>query len=99
MIHPVSGKIREVDRNEFLSLFSPAVTDKINELFEKEGVEAVVCMENLDMTSSLFGDRTALAVGPGRTFQMSTIGDAAFRIGESPSTFQYPTFLCRNVDS
>lgn len=89
MRNPVSGEIKELPQKEFLELFDPTVHSKIVANSCKPGVEAVVCLENLQMDSSNFGKRTALIVGPGCTYQLKHL-EGEFRLGELPSTFQYP---------
>jgi hypothetical protein len=90
--HPVSGEVRELTEAEFLALFNPETHEAIREGARKDGVEAVVCMENLQMDSSAFGQRSALIVGPSCTYQLSQIETLPnFRLGGVPSRFQYPT--------
>jgi hypothetical protein len=90
--HKVSGEVRELTGPEFLALFDTEVHEAIRRNAAKPGVEAVVCMENLDMCSSQFGARTAMIVGPGCTYQLSQIETLPnFRLGDVPSRFQYPT--------
>lgn len=90
--HKVSGTVRELTEAEFLALFDPEVHEAIRANARKDGVEAVICMENLDMWSSQLGHRTALIVGPGCTFQLKQIETLPnFRLGDVPSRFQYPT--------
>lgn len=90
--HPVSGTLKELNEVEFLALFDPEVHETIRERANREGVEAVVCMEVLQMDSSCFGMRSALIVGPGCTLQLAEIETHPnFRLGDVPSRFQYPT--------
>lgn len=90
--HSVSGTVRELTEEQFLDLFDPEVHEAIRANARKDGVEAVVLMENLDFCSSQFGHRTALIVGPSCTYQLSQIETLPnFRLGDVPSRFQYPT--------
>lgn len=90
IIHTVSGEVRQLPEEEFLALFDTSVHEAIKANAAKEGVEAVICFENLDMWSSQFGLRTAMIVGPSCTYQLATLGPD-FRLGDVPSRFQYPT--------
>jgi len=94
MKNPVSGEIKELSQSDFLALFDPSVQPRIVKNSMTPGVEAVVCLENLQMDSSHCGDRTALIVGPGCTFQLKHL-EEQFRLGSSPSTFQYPVSIWR----
>jgi hypothetical protein len=92
MRNPVSGEIKELSQEEFLKLFDKEVHARIVANSLKPGVDAVVCLENLQMDSSHFGDRSALIVGPECTFQLKHL-EGPFRLGELPSTFKYPTAI------
>jgi hypothetical protein len=96
MKHPISGQIEELPRGEFLDLFLPQLRDSVSNLFSLSGAEAVVCFENLDMSSPSFGDRAALAMGHARTFQVPMLEEAGCRLGSVPSEFKYPRYLCWN---
>jgi len=97
MKHSVSGEVRELNEAEFLALFDESVRADIRRKGTGDGVEAVVCFENLDMWSSNLGHRTAMIVGPGCTYQLAQIETLPnFRLGDVPSRFQYPVAFWRS---
>lgn len=50
MRHPISGEIKELEEKEFLELFDESVRHLIKNMARsKTGIEAVVCMENLQI--------------------------------------------------
>lgn len=60
--------------------------------------EFIVMFENLQLDSACCGDRAALAVGPGFTYE--TLDQVAKGvIGDVPSRFKYPVAFvdCRNI--
>lgn len=88
---------RHVTLEDFLKLFDESIHGHIRSAALKPGMTHVVCLENLDMWSSQFGHRSALAVGhrpEGAEIPTWTIGDVLktpyFRLGDVPSRFQYP---------
>lgn len=92
MRHPVTGPVHELTEEQFLALFDPEVHETIRTKANQPGVEAVVCMEVLQMDSSCFGMRSALIVGPDCSYQLAQIETHPnFRLGDVPSRFQYPT--------
>jgi hypothetical protein len=95
IVNPISGTLRELSRAEFLALFDSTVHEAIRAATELPGTDALVCMEVLQMDSSQCGHRTALAVGPGRTFKVSDLSTAGFRLGDVPSRFAYPVAIWR----
>ncbi|MDE2097277.1 MAG: hypothetical protein KGL39_08550 [Patescibacteria group bacterium] len=96
MQHPITGTIKEVSQTEFLRLFVPEVHQAILANAQKLGVEAVVCFENLQMASSHYGERTVLIMGAGCSYPLDQI-QQGIRLGQTPSTFQYPTTLWRII--
>src|ERR1017187_5514992 len=95
IVNPISGTLRELSRNEFFALFDSTVHEALQKATELPGTDALACMEVLQMDSSQCGHRTALAVGPGRTYQLSHLSTAGFRLGDVPSRFAYPVALWR----
>lgn len=88
-LNQINGEVKKISLPEFLTLFAPAVQDAIVKIYAREDVSGVVCYENLDLSSSQIGTRSALAYGPG--CQVKTIEEAAkYRLGDVPSRFQYP---------
>jgi len=55
----------------------------------RDGVDAVVCFENLDMSSNQLGRRTAMAIGPDRTYKTVDAVQGK-HLGDVPSRFQWP---------
>jgi hypothetical protein len=94
MKHPVSGEVKELTEPQFLELFDPSVHDRLKAVAGRPDVEALVCCECLQLDSSFAGHRTAVALGPGCTYQVEEI-EKGFRLGDVPSRFQYPVALWR----
>lgn len=91
LIHPVSGKLKKLTEAEFIDLFDPSVRDAVLALAARHpDCEAIVCFENLDLSSSNLGARTALVVGPSNTYKLEDIIKPGARLGDVPSRFQYP---------
>lgn len=80
--------LKKLTREEFLALFDPTVHGALEKASKAEGVSALVCYENQDFWSSHLGDRSALTIGPGCTFQ-----EPPPRLGDVPSRFKYPTAI------
>jgi hypothetical protein len=74
---------------EFLTLFSPSLHESLILLLSKEGVDALVCFENKMFDSPHFGERSALAVGPGCTYK-SPEEVRGRHLGDLPSQRKYP---------
>lgn len=87
---------RHVSFPDFLRLFEEELHGKIRGAALRPGITHVVCFENLDMWSSQFGRRVALAVGERPagaevpTWKLSDVLAPHFRLGDLPSQFQYP---------
>lgn len=95
----IGGIVKPVSKIEFWSLFSPPMQDELANKACDEGVVGFVCFENLQMDSSQFGKRSAVAFGPGCTSANPRDVVARFpRLGETPSQFQYPTCYCITKD-
>lgn len=97
MKHPVSGEIKELTKDQFLSMFDESVRSLICERAQEKETHAMVCFECLQTDSSFCGKRTAVCVGPERSISLEDIKGGA-KIGDSPSTFQYPVSLWRTED-
>lgn len=97
MKHPVSGEIKELTENHFLAMFDESVRPLICERAQREGTHAMVCFECLQMDSPFYGKRTAVCVGPQCSISLEDIEGGA-KIGDLPSTFQYPVSLWRTED-
>lgn len=94
MKHPVSGEIKELTKDQFLAMFDESVRPLICERAKKEETHAMVCFECLQKDSSFYGKRTAVCVGPGCSISLDDVENGA-KIGDLPSTFQYPVSLWR----
>lgn len=91
LVHPVSGELKELTPNDFLNLFDPSVHSAILASAARyPDKEALVCFENIDMSSSQIGQRAALVVGPSNTYKLEDIIKPGARLGDIPSRFQYP---------
>ena len=64
-VQPATGVAREVTWEKLLSLFDKTLHDKLEKWRQQDGIEAVVCFENIQT-----GERSALAVGPACTYQL-----------------------------
>ena len=96
MKHPVSGEIKELNKEEFLNLFHESVRPAIiASSVSKPGIEAVVCLEVLAMDSSCFGDRAAMIIGPGCTYNFADLEKSNPWCDDLPSRSKYPTALWR----
>lgn len=76
--------------SELLSKFDVEVHPALLKLANKEDVLGVVVFENLQMGSSEFGLRTALAVGPNNTYKMVAECEKIW-LRDLPSQRQYAT--------
>jgi hypothetical protein len=56
-------KAKHVSLEDLLKLFHPEVHEGLMALALRGGVEYLVCFENLDMSSSQFGHRSAVSAG------------------------------------
>lgn len=89
--HPISGELKKLTPNDFLDLFDESVHSAILASAARyPDREALVCFENLQMDSSLFGLRSALVVGPSNTYNLEDIVKSGARLGDVPSRFMYP---------
>jgi hypothetical protein len=89
--NPVSGEVKEISIHDLLEKMDPDVHGAI---MRSAGLypdkEALVLMENLQMDSSHFGNRTVLVMGPSNSWPLSEVEKNGFRLGDVPSRFQYP---------
>lgn len=86
--------MKEVTKEEFLSLFDPTISWKIIEAIKRyPDAVAVVRFVNMDMSSSSLGQSSALVVGPSNTFK--SIEDCKGKwLNDLPSQRQYPDEYC-----
>ena len=91
-LHPVSGPIRELSIGDFLALCDESVHSAILQAAARyPDRTALVCFENIDLSSSQLGHRTACVVGPSNTFRsLEHLTQPGVRLGDVPSRFQYP---------
>lgn len=82
---------KQVTREEFLALFQKELHSQINRHIDRRDVLGVVCFENIDMSSSDLGQRSALIYGAKCTCKTLDICLAG-RLGDVPSRFQYPKY-------
>ena len=83
---------KQITLAELLSMFDESVHDAIRRSAALEGATHVVVLEVLQMDSSMFGHRQALAVGDApRSWTLDYVLDTPyFRLGDVPSRFSYP---------
>lgn len=89
------GIPEQVSFEEFKKLFSEAVWPTITEQWLRPAVHTLVCFSNIDMSSSHFGERTCMSLGPDCTYK-SVKEIEGQHLGDTPSTFKYPTHYCVN---
>lgn len=90
-------KLTELTLEHLLDRFQAQVWDKILEQAARPDVTHIVVFENQDLCSSRLGDRTALAIGPGCTYQ--NIDEVASKwLHDLPSMRQYPVAVA-NVEN
>lgn len=87
----MTTKLKQLSKQELLDMFDESVHEKILEAAARyPDAEAIVVFENVDMSSSRLGERSALVVGPSNTF--TNVEDASDKwLGDLPSERQYPT--------
>lgn len=94
MKHPVSGEIKELGQEAFLSMFAPEVRTAIGTLFTKfPDAIAIAAFQNLQLDSSQRGHLTAMVVRPNGTINLDKLQTAEARLGCAPSNFQYPVAI------
>lgn len=94
MRHVISGEIVELKLEEFLALFDESIHTNILELTKHyPDAQGLVCFENIQLDSSERGMRTASVFGPSNTYNEGNLSDV--RLGNLPSNFRYPRYICR----
>ena len=81
--------IEETTWPEFLNDFDSSLHEQLKTISCRYGVVALVLFENVQMDSSAFGRRTALAVGPNCTYKSVAACEGRW-LNDSPSQRQYP---------
>lgn len=90
--HETSGKIVELNKEAFFALFDESIHANMERLFTTyPTAQGLVCFENLDMSSSHMGERTACPIGPDNTITFDNLNKA--RLGAVPSVAQYPRYI------
>ena len=90
-------ELKDVSLKELYELF-PDQEGAITELIERDGVDAIVIFENLEMTSAPRPGPVAVAVG--FMCDLATEADVqGTHIGQVPSQFRYPVKIYRKEDS
>jgi hypothetical protein len=80
---------KEITMDELLAQFHPSVHDAIRRAAQLPGTTHLVMFENQLFDSSRFGERSVLAIGPGRSTK--TLEEAyAGRLGQMASDMQIP---------
>lgn len=88
-------------REKFLELVAESIKKQLKEQITKlldrsdenrslPDDEAIVCFENLDMSSSQYGHRVFMTVGPARTYTLEDVKQDSVHLGEVPSQFLHP---------
>lgn len=88
---PARQTAKRITWERLLSMFSKEVRPRIEA--PEPRCTHIVVLEVLQMDSSAFGHRTALRVGPERTFTLDDVLDTpGYRLGTTPSQFHYPLY-------
>jgi hypothetical protein len=85
--------IKQLSATAFLSQFDASVHSQIADRVKRYGASAVVLFENEDFSSSQFGQRTALVVGPQNTYT-SVEACEGKHLNDLPSQRQYAKVWC-----
>lgn len=82
--------LRQMTHEELLKAFDPSCHEGLASALQLPGTDGLIVFENVDLSSSQLGARTAVAYGPERTIK--SLDDAKGRhINDLPSQRQYPT--------
>lgn len=97
----IGGEVKPMSKAEFYALFAPETQDELERKWVGDtGLTGFVCYENLQMDSSQFGTRTALAFGAGFSAPNPERAVEMYpRLGDVPSRFQYPVAYCSKFDA
>jgi len=87
----IGGIVKLVTRPEMYAKADKGIRPILDQRLARKDVAGLICYENLQMDSSMFGHRAFLIFGDG--CENKTVFDAAAkRLGDVPSRFQYPVF-------
>lgn len=75
-------------RDEFLALFDASVHEALLRTAQQPGTTALVVFENPNLDSRELGERTAMAVGPERTYESVEVCEGRW-LYDLPSQRQY----------
>jgi hypothetical protein len=82
--------LKQITLEQLLQMFDPEVHDTIQRLAQSEDTTGLVVFENLQMDSSQFSNRTAMVVGPTRTYKTVEACEGQ-HLYDLPSQRQYAT--------
>lgn len=82
--------LRQMSHEDLLQAFDPDCHASLERTLQLPGTDGLIVFENVDLSSSQIGARTAVAYGPERTIK--SLDDAKGRhLNDLPSQRQYPT--------
>jgi len=92
-IKGLATTVKPVSWYKFLGLFPAQTAELIERNTSRLNASHAVCFEVLDMSSSLFGERSCLFVGSHEKGFGCTLDEACTgRLGDVPSQFAYPVY-------
>lgn len=86
--------MKELTWQELLDLFDDTVHDALQKLRDSDGVDGLVVFENVNLSSSAIGKRTALAYGPDCTYHELDDVEGKY-LNDLPSQRQEPRYYYR----
>jgi hypothetical protein len=95
LIHPVTGKLKELTMAQFLAEFNPDIHEAIGKVMAKLNTKGMVLFENMQMDSSRFAEKSALMVGGESLPDWEAVTAPGCRLGDVPSRFKYPVAFWR----
>ena len=86
-------KMEKLTFEQFIAKFDKEVHDHLREKFEFADVTHLVLFENIDMSSSQLGRRSAMLVGPSYTYKTLEAVEGQ-HLNDLPSQRQYAVAYC-----
>jgi hypothetical protein len=97
-MNDTTTKLEELDLASFLAKFDDSVREALLIKLQNDGVDALVGFENVNLSSSALGARTALTVGPGCTYK-SVAEVEGQHLNDLPSQRMYAQYFVRRPKS
>lgn len=86
MKNDIGGEIRQVSWDQLIMMVDENLRTRIAKIADRADVNGVVMFENMQMDSSLCGQRHFMIYGPGCTYKDVPTG----HLGDVPSRFAWP---------